>query len=241
MRRIQEAGMMEEKKEKRKKAVKLIILSMAILWAGYQVIGAFSGKEYVNEPKPENKIAVIETVRGKIKLELFENDAPKTAENFMKLAGEKFYDGIKFHRVEPDFVIQGGDPSTKGIRGANFIYSGDENPNNLPVAGMGGPGYEFEDEINPWSLGISENEITVNEARGYRYDKKLKSHKVDVGSVAMANSGPNTNGSQFFIVTKKAQPYLDGKYTVFGKVLEGMDVVRSIQQGDEMEKVYIEK
>ncbi|MBW6440790.1 peptidylprolyl isomerase [Patescibacteria group bacterium] len=149
----------------------------------------------------ENKIAVIETNKGNIKLELYTKDAPKTVENFVKLASESFYDGIKFHRVISDFMIQTGDPLSK-----------DDNPAN---DGTGGPGYSFEDEIN--------------------------FHKVDVGSLAMANSGPNTNGSQFFIVTQRAQPHLDGKHTVFGKVLEGMDVVTSIEQGDVMNKVYLKE
>ena len=146
-----------------------------------------------------NEVAVIETNKGNIKLELFTNDAPKTVENFVKLASENFYDEIKFHRVISDFMIQTGDPLSK-----------DDDPAN---DGTGGPGYSFEDEIN--------------------------FHKVEVGSLAMANSGPNTNGSQFFIVTERAQPHLDGKHTVFGKVLEGMEVVRNIEQGDVMDRVYI--
>ena len=133
----------------------------------------------------------------------------------MKLANENFYDEIKFHRVMQEFMIQGGDPISKGIFGEDFVYDPKENPDNLPIAGTGGPGYSFEDEIN--------------------------SHKVEVGSLAMANSGPNTNGSQFFIVTESSQPHLDGKHTVFGKVLEGMEIVTSIQQGDVMNRVYIDE
>ncbi len=191
------------------------------------------------EAKQENKIAMIETDEGNIKLELFTNDAPKTVENLVKLADEKFYDGIKFHRVEPGFVIQGGDPVSKGVHGKDFIYYGEENPKNLPVAGTGGPGYSFEDEINPWSLGLDENTIKLYESRGYKYNKNLTSHKVDVGSLAMANSGHDTNGSQFFIVTEQAQPNLDGLYTVFGKVVEGMEVVTSIEQGDIINNIKI--
>lgn len=173
----------------------------------------------------EDKIAVIETIKSDIKLELFTKDAPKTVENFVRLASEKFYDGVKFHRVVSSFVIQGGDPLSK-----------DDDPNN---DGAGGPGYSFGDEINPWSLGLNENTIKSYEARGYKYTKDLTSHKVEIGSLAMANSGPNTNGSQFFIVTERAQPHLDGLHTVFGKVVEGMDVVRKIEQGDVMKRVYI--
>lgn len=187
----------------------------------------------------QNKIAIIETDKGDIKLELFTKDAPKTVENFVRLASEKFYDGVKFHRVDQTFMIQGGDPISKGEYGKDFIYYDEKNPNNLAVAGTGNPGYSFEDEINPWSLGLPDKTIANYEAEGYKYNKNLVSHKMDIGSLAMANSGPNTNGSQFFIVTERAQPHLNGRHTVFGKVIEGMDVVRKIQQGDVMKRVYI--
>ena len=118
--------------------------------------------------------AQMNTSLGTISLELFDQDAPKTVENFRKLAGENFYDGIIFHRVISGFMIQGGCPEGTGT---------------------GGPGYTFEDEIN--------------------------SHKVVRGALAMANAGPNTNGSQFFIVTMDAAPWLDGKHTVFGQVTGG--------------------
>ena len=129
-----------------------------------------------------NTNATIETNHGTIELELFSDDAPKTVANFTKLAGEGFYDGLVFHRVIPDFMIQGGCPD--GI-------------------GTGGPGYKFEDEIND--------------------------HPIVRGTLAMANAGPNTNGSQFFIVTAPATPWLDGKHTAFGQVTSGMDVVDTIQ------------
>lgn len=163
-------------------------------------------------------IAVIQTAKGDIKLELYPEAAPKTVANFAALAEKGFYNGLTFHRVVADFVIQGGDPNGNGT---------------------GGPGYTFADEINPWSLGLSEDVIKSYEAQGYQYDKNLASHKMEAGSLAMANSGPNTNGSQFFIVTTQAQPHLDGKHTVFGKVIEGMDVVLKIQQGDIMKKVAV--
>jgi cyclophilin family peptidyl-prolyl cis-trans isomerase len=123
------------------------------------------------------------TSQGAIELELFDEDAPQTVANFRKLAGENFYDGVIFHRVIPDFMIQGGDPQGTGT---------------------GGPGYTFEDEINQ--------------------------HKVVRGALAMANAGPNTNGSQFFIVTTDAAPWLDGKHTVFGRVAGGMDAVDAIER-----------
>jgi peptidyl-prolyl cis-trans isomerase B (cyclophilin B) len=121
------------------------------------------------------------TNHGDIVLELFDEDAPKTVDNFRKLAEDGFYDGLIFHRVIPDFMIQGGCPQGTGT---------------------GGPGYTFEDEIND--------------------------HKVVKGALAMANAGPNTNGSQFFIVTTQSAPWLDGKHTVFGEVSDGMDVVDTI-------------
>ena len=129
--------------------------------------------------------ATMQTSEGQITLELFDEDAPKTVDNFRKLASEGFYDGLSFHRVIKDFMIQGGCPEGTGT---------------------GGPGYTFDDEIND--------------------------HKVVRGALAMANAGPNTNGSQFFIVTADACPWLDGKHTVFGQVTSGMDVADAISQVD---------
>lgn len=169
---------------------------------------------------------VIKTDKGDITLELYPKVAPKTVDNFVKLSQGGFYNGIKFHRVIPSFMIQGGDPFSK---------------TDDPRVGSGGPGYQFEDEINPRSLGLSESVISQLEAQGYVYDYSLESMPVDVGALAMANSGPNTNGSQFFIVTISPQPHLNGKHTVFGKVIDGMDVVRSIEQGDVIDLVSIEK
>ena len=126
--------------------------------------------------------ATLHTNAGAIEIELFDDDAPKTVENFRKLARDGFYDGLIFHRVIKDFMIQGGCPQGRGT---------------------GGPGYTFEDEIND--------------------------HKVVRGALAMANAGPDTNGSQFFIVTVAAAPWLDGKHTVFGKVTSGMEAVDAIE------------
>jgi peptidyl-prolyl cis-trans isomerase B (cyclophilin B) len=126
-------------------------------------------------------MTTLHTSQGPIAIELFPEDAPKTVENFVKLASDGFYDGLTFHRVIPDFMVQAGCPK------------GD---------GTGGPGYTFEDEANQ--------------------------HHVVRGALAMANAGPNTNGSQFFIVTAPACPWLDGKHTVFGRVVEGLDVVDRI-------------
>ncbi|HJU36041.1 MAG TPA: peptidylprolyl isomerase [Gaiellaceae bacterium] len=127
--------------------------------------------------------ATLHTNHGPITVELFDGDAPNTVENFRKLAADRFYDGVIFHRVIPDFMIQGGDPTGTGT---------------------GGPGYNFDDEFND--------------------------HRVVRGALAMANAGPNTNGSQFFIVTADECSWLDGKHTVFGQVTDGMDVVDAISQ-----------
>src|SRR5690242_18061581 len=129
--------------------------------------------------------ATLHTNHGAIALELSDDVAPQTVDNFLKLARDGFYDGVIFHRVLPDFMIQGGDPTGTG---------------------SGGPGYQFEDEANQ--------------------------HKVVRGALAMANAGPNTNGSQFFIVTTEAASWLDGKHTVFGRVTDGMDVVDEISAVD---------
>lgn len=139
------------------------------------------------------KVATITTSRGTIRLQLFEDKVPKTVGNFEKLAKDGFYDGLKFHRVIPDFMVQTGCPQGTGT---------------------GGPGYSFEDEFHP----------------------ELKHD--GPGVLSMANSGPNTNGSQFFI-THVETSWLNNKHSVFGRVLEGQDVVDSIQQGDTMEKVEI--
>jgi peptidyl-prolyl cis-trans isomerase B (cyclophilin B) len=125
--------------------------------------------------------ATMHTNHGPIQIELFDEDAPKTVENFRKLAGDGFYDGVIFHRVIKDFMVQGGDPTGTGT---------------------GGPGYTFEDEFNQ--------------------------HRIVRGALAMANAGPNTNGSQFFIVTTDAAPWLDGKHTVFGEIIKGQHVLDAI-------------
>ncbi|MBI2847637.1 MAG: peptidylprolyl isomerase [Chloroflexi bacterium] len=143
-----------------------------------------SGKQY---------IATIETNKGKLVLELFAKNVPNTVNNFVFLAREGFYDGVTFHRVIPDFMAQGGDPTGTG---------------------SGGPGYSFPDEFTE--------------------------HRHGTGALSMANSGPNTNGSQFFI-TYAPQPHLDGKHSVFGQLIEGMDVLKKLRNGDVMIKVTIEE
>jgi peptidyl-prolyl cis-trans isomerase B (cyclophilin B) len=157
-----------------------------------------SKKEWNNPPEMQidpkiTYYATIETDHGEIELELYPEHAPKTVNNFVFLAREGFYDGVFFHRVISDFMIQGGDPTGSG---------------------RGGPGYRFEDECKGNPL------------------------KHETGVISMANAGPNTNGSQFFI-THSPQPHLDGRHTVFGKVTSGQDVVDAVRQGDVMNKVTI--
>lgn len=176
------------------------------------------------EPLPDVVKAILVTARGNIELELYQKVAPKTVANFVKLAASGFYDGTKFHRVIDDFMIQGGDPLSK---------------TDDPRVGTGGPGYQFEDEINLKSLGAPDELIAQYEAQGYKYSNILQSLPVDPGYIAMANAGPNTNGSQFFIVTTKPQQHLYGKHTVFGKVVKGMDVVLKIKQGDLLKKAVV--
>ena len=139
------------------------------------------------------KVAIFETSKGTIRIELFDDKTPNTVGNFEKLCEKNYYDGLTFHRVIPDFMIQGGCPEGTGT---------------------GGPGYKFDDEFHP----------------DLRHDGP--------GVLSMANAGPNTNGSQFFI-THVACPHLDGRHSVFGKVLEGQDVVDSIDVGDTMDKVQV--
>ncbi|MFO0702726.1 MAG: peptidylprolyl isomerase [Candidatus Andersenbacteria bacterium] len=176
-------------------------------------------------PRSKATTAVISTDAGDITVELDRAAAPKTVENFIKLASQNFYDGTTFHRVIADFMIQGGDPNSK-----------DDDPSN---DGQGGPGYKFADEINPTAQGLSDAEIKDLEAQGYRYDTNLPSKPVAVGVLAMANSGPNTNGSQFFIVTTKDQPHLNGRHTVFGRVLSGLDVANRVKQGDKIKHIDV--
>lgn len=157
-------------------------------------------KQYSSAPAmsidtSKNFSATLETSRGTIVVDLFAKDAPKTVNNFVFLAREGFYDGTVFHRVIPDFMVQGGDPTGTGT---------------------GGPGYRFEDET------------------------KGNPNKHQVGSLSMANAGPNTNGSQFFI-THVATDWLNGKHTVFGKVRSGQDVVDSVKQGDKLTSVTIQE
>lgn len=218
-RKEQETG----KKKKKKKQV-IILLAILVLLVGIIIATIF----FINYLKDKDiRRVVIETEKGGIKLELYSKVAPKTVENFIKLTQEGFYDGTTFHRVVEGFVIQGGDPLSK-----------DNDPSN---DGTGGPGYTFEDEINPKSLGLTFDETKELEKLGYRYRYDIKSIPHEPGVISMANSGPNTNGSQFFIITGLAQPTLNGRHTAFGRVYEGMDVVLDIKQGDVMKKVYVIK
>jgi peptidyl-prolyl cis-trans isomerase B (cyclophilin B) len=139
------------------------------------------------------KVATFDTAKGKIRIKLHDDKAPKTVANFEKLVGQGFYNGLIFHRVIPNFMIQGGDPEGTG---------------------RGGPGYKFADEFHP----------------SLKHDKP--------GILSMANAGPNTNGSQFFI-THEPTPWLDNKHSVFGEVVEGQDVVNKIKQGDKINSITV--
>ena len=150
------------------------------------------------------KIATFETNKGTIKAELYEKEAPGTVANFEKLANAGFYDGVKFHRVIPDFVVQGGDPQSRDLP------AGDRR------IGSGGPGYTIPDEI------------------------KGNPHKHEVGALSMAHAGPNTGGSQFFMVLSEQNTrHLNGVHTVFGKVTEGLDVMKQIKANDTMTTVRV--
>ncbi len=168
----------------------LVLISLLLVAA----VAAGAAAQGEKGKEGDKLFAIIETNRGTIKLELFADQAPLTVANFANLAERGYYDGLKFHRVIADFMIQGGDPTGTG---------------------SGGPGYRFADEFDP-SLKHS-----------------------GPGILSMANAGPGTNGSQFFI-THKATPWLDGKHSVFGRVVSGQSVVDKVQQGDVMSKVTIE-
>jgi peptidyl-prolyl cis-trans isomerase B (cyclophilin B) len=182
--------------------LRTLAFALSLALVASLVMGSQNKPRRQYDSPPEMKIdpgmnytATIVTNRGEIVLDLFAKDAPKTVNNFVFLSNEGFYDGVSFHRVIPNFMIQGGDPTGTG---------------------SGGPGYKFEDEVR-------------NNPR--RHDKP--------GVLSMANAGPNTNGSQFFI-THVPTPHLDGKHTVFGQVRQGQDVVNSIQKGDVIKTVRID-
>ncbi|MDY0151828.1 MAG: peptidylprolyl isomerase [Candidatus Cloacimonas sp.] len=197
---------MNSKTLKRTLILAILILTVVTIWSQVKRVPTIIPKEdltskedLVSKTEIPTLITKVEisTTYGDIQLELWPELAPKTVQNFISLAQKDYYTGTYFHRVIPDFMIQGGCPNTKDdIRGND---------------GQGGPGYTFEDEC-------------------YTTDKKLKAHAL-YGNICMANAGPNTNGSQFFIITKKdGTPWLDGKHTVFGKVTKGMEIVHKIEQ-----------
>jgi len=201
----------------------------------------FSLAEYANAK------AMIETDKGPITLALYPDAAPKTVENFIRLANMGFYDGLTFHRVIDGFMIQTGDPTGTGS-GGESIY-----------------GTPFEDEINAKSLGLDQvlvkdspflsnlydpssltqaADMTLEDfyvSQGYSYRTDISSHKMVPGAVAMANRGPTTNTSQFFIVTTESQPHLDGKHTVFAGVTDGLNIAQQIAQGDIINSITIVK
>jgi|SRR5690554_2199735 peptidyl-prolyl cis-trans isomerase B (cyclophilin B) len=190
-----------------------------------------------SETEKESRIIVLETNHGDIEIELYPRVAPRLVENFIDLSEDGFFNGTYFHRVIPDFMIQGGDPNTKD--------------GNRATDGQGGPDYRLPDEISASALGLDEllikdsymanqvppdhpaNEMTIKEfleTQGYAFSDNLPSLPNEYAHISMANAGPNTNGSQFFIITARdGAPWLDGKHTVIGKVINGMDIVHKIE------------
>jgi peptidyl-prolyl cis-trans isomerase B (cyclophilin B) len=243
----------EEQKQKRiqRNKQRLIVLS-SIVGAAILIVGIASYFNWQTERKAEmatwppdvkkptsqeikeikEELVVMETTMGTIKIALDPEAAPLTVNNFRQLIKQKHYDGVLFHRVIKDFMIQGGGYDANGVKDVQ---------------------YSFKDEINPWALGLDEATIQKNiTAKKYKYDKSLPSLKMEYGALAMANAGANTNGSQFFIVTDpKGSTHLNGLHTVFGKVVEGMEValkIQAVQTGEAdkpvtdvyMTKVYLE-
>lgn len=198
------------------KELKFVLLGLVIIIAFFayrfmSLQSSISSELGSGSGSTNNPVVVLHTNYGEIELELFQQKAPKTVDNFLKLARSGFYDGTLFHRVIKTFMIQGGDPNTKSA------------PDNWALHGTGGPGYTFADEF----VGNSE--------------------KLVRGILAMANAGPDTNGSQFFIITAPATDWLDGKHTPFGRVIAGMEVVDKIElvpvneNAHPLEDVKIEK
>ena len=226
-----------------------IILLIALFGIGSYFLTAQPAQEESNTNQPEQSQepvvpgttetvdVILHTSKGDIFLQLEGARAPKTVGNFVGLASKGFYDGTTFHRVIPDFMIQGGDPNSK-------------DQSDRALHGTGGPGYQFEDEINAESYGLHDQRIIdllspeeqdqvpdsirdltlqqYYESQGYEYSTEFDSLPLVRGAIAMANSGPGTNGSQFFIVVADEVPHLNGKHTVFGNVTAGMDVVDAI-------------
>ncbi len=202
------------------KKILFLLIGVSLLTACTANTSTKTKSELINNSENKTMIkknikATIKTNKGDIKLELYAQEAPQTVANFVKLARAGFYNDIKFHRVIGDFMIQTGDPQTRGKEGVDFVYDPNNNPQNLPIAGTGGPGYSFADEFSD------------------------KLHFDKAGVLAMANSGPNTNGSQFFI-THVPTPWLNNKHTIFGQVVSGQDVVNAIERGDVIKEIIIE-
>jgi len=207
----------ERKSAERSKITLITVLTVILVILGGFWLNDWYQKRMADANSADQ--AIIHTNMGDITVALFSDKAPKTVENFIGLAKSGYYNGTSFHRVIPDFMIQGGDSLSR-----------DDDPTNDGTGGESIWGGKFEDEINPWSLGLDEATISALQDSGYVYRNDLQSEKMTPGVIAMANSGPNTNGSQFFIVTSQDQPHLDGRHTVFGRVLSGMDVVDQISR-----------
>lgn len=179
-----------------------------------------------------NEVVCFETSQGTIKMEMYPESAPLTVNNFLRLVADGSYDNSIFHRVIDDFMVQGG--QLKMAQGDTLEQV------EMPIDDVG---YAFKDEINPWSIGLTDEQVnTIQDSQQndkYMYDKNLNSYPIEYGYLCMANAGANTNSTQFFVVSKKAGcEWLNGRHTVFGKVTEGMDIVEKIQkvETDESDK-----
>lgn len=231
--RIQETSQIKSRQKERFNAIAIpttkllltILITIVLIFVARFIILKMEGEqgEEMANKNTGSSVVVIETDAGDITIELNPEAAPRTVENFKTLIDRGYYNGLTWHRVVEGFVIQGGDPKGDGTGGESAW------------------GGKFEDEINPIALGLDEETIAANEQEGYEYNYDLPtSLRMEIGALAMANSGPNSNGSQFFIVTTQAQPHLDGRHTVFGMVREGMDVVNRVKQGEIIKRIYIQ-
>lgn len=186
--------------------------------------------EYEGEILSGKHMVTISTSMGDISVELDAKNAPKTVTNFVALAKEGYYDNSLFHRVIPDFMVQGGDPNGNGTGGSSVFGETFEDEINAETYGL--HKRMLKDEVEDQALPEQLAEASLKEyyeMLGYNYNEDFKSLPMDYGYLAMANRGPNTNGSQFFIIQRKdGTPWLEGKHTVFGKVTEGMDIVEAI-------------
>jgi peptidyl-prolyl cis-trans isomerase B (cyclophilin B) len=213
--------------------IPLFALALLLVGCGEPTIGDTTDtgvKGYSGKILEGKHVVVLKTSEGDITVELDADAAPKTVTNFIALANAGYYNGLTFHRVIPDFMIQGGDPNGDGTGGESIF--GETFEDEISAESYDLHKKKLKDIVGDQPLPTNLEDSTVKEyyeLQGYRYNDSLESLPLDRGYLAMANRGPNTNGSQFFIITKSdGTPWLDGKHTVFGQVTDGMDVVDAI-------------